>query len=154
MALLLTLNVLSGCGSIKPDFGIFLADTGTLILSELHIKSYNKDTHTLELNSKGIQQWNSFLTYEGIPKLANTLNGKEFILKLQGKEMYRGKFYSNVSSATYSGVVILDALMRLDSKNNTIRIDFGYPSPSFGTGIDPRNNQQVMDFFTKRGILK
>jgi hypothetical protein len=152
--LLLSLSVASGCMKPKPDFGIFMADTGTLVLSEQHIKTYYRDTHCLELNEKGIQQWNSFQTYPGIPKLADTVYGKEFIVKIHGKEMYRGKFYSNLSSATYSGVVILDSLMKLDSNNNTIRIDFGYPSTSFSSGTDPRNNPQVLDFFAKRGMLK
>ena len=53
----------------EPGFGIYLADTGELVLSEQHIKAYHRnvhltvseeeDTHAIELNQAGIEKWNS-----------------------------------------------------------------------------------------------
>lgn len=132
-------------------FGIFLVDSGELVLSEQHIKIYHKDTHEIELNEDGIEKWNSYMTYTTIPRLAEGLFGEDFFITIKGTEIYRGKFYSMVSSTSYPGVVILDTLFKLDSKNNVIRIDFGYPCcPS---GEDPRNNPDIFSFLEEQGLL-
>lgn len=136
------------------DFGIYLVDSGELVLSDQDIQAYYKDTHTIELNEKGIERWNSFQTYTGIPQLNDTLFSKDFVVKLEDREMYRGKFWSMASSASYSGIIIVESLFKLDSDNNAIRIEFGYPSPEFGVGQDPRDNPEIISFFEERGLLK
>ncbi len=151
LTLLLAFACLSACNN-EPGFGIYLVDSGELVLSEHHIKAYYKDSHTIELNEEGIEKWNSYMTYGGIPKLQETLYQDDFVVKLKGKEIYRGKFYSMVSSLSYSGVVILDALMKLDESHNTIVIDWGY-GPVLHTGEDPRNNQEVFDYLENKGLL-
>lgn len=150
------------CGD-GPCFGIYLVDSGELVLSEQHIKAYRREmyfyvddteTHVIELNEEGISRWNSYMTYESIPKLNETLYKKDFVLKIEGEEIYRGQFYSMVSSMSYDGVVIMDALVRLDNDNNAIRIDYGYPSPDFATGEDPRNIPEVIGFLEQSGLLR
>ena len=154
-ALLLSfVGILACCGGEEVGFGIYLIDNGELVLSEHHIEAYYGDTHTIELNEKGIRKWNSYMTWETTPKLADSLYSRDFVLKIDGEEIYRGKFYSMVSSATYPGVVIMDAIIELDNDNNTIRIEFGYPLPGFGTGEDPRNAPEVIDFLEKQGLLR
>ncbi|MFC1920886.1 hypothetical protein ACFLYQ_04085 [Chloroflexota bacterium] len=148
----------------EPGFGIYLVDTGELVLSEQHIKAYHRnvhltvdeeeDTHAIELNKAGIEQWNSFLNYEGIPQLKDTLFNRDFSFRIEEKEKYRGKFYSMVSSASYDGVVILDALFKLDKERNRIYISFGYPGSDFTSSKDPRNNPEIIDYFNKQGLLK
>ena len=145
----------------EPCFGIYLVDSRELVLSEHHIKAYRRDTqfygddtHVIELNEEGIQKWNSYMTWETIPKQADSLHSRDFVLKVEGKEIYQGKFYSGVSSASYPGVVIMDAVIELDNDHNTIRIEFGYPGSGFATGEDPRNSPEVIDFFEKQGLLK
>jgi hypothetical protein len=153
--LVLLTGVFTGCKNAETTgFNIILADTGAVVLSTQHIKSYDPTTYTLELNEKGIKQWNSYLTYTSIPKLADSLNGKDFSVQVNGKEMYRGEFLSNVVSSTRDGIVILDALMKLDDTNNTIRIGFGYPGDSYGKGEDPRNNPEIIKLFKEQGLLK
>jgi len=128
-ALILSLSSLIACNSGEDiGFGIYLIDSGELVLSEHHIEVYHKDTHTIELNEEGIGKWNSYMTYETIPKLKDTLFSRDFVLKIGGEEIYRGKFYSAASSTNYSGVVIMDALVSLNEVNNAIRIEFGYPT--------------------------
>ena len=39
------------------------------------------------------------MTYSTIPKLAETLYSEEFVIKVDGKEIYQSKFYSAASSA-------------------------------------------------------
>ena len=156
--LLTAVGMLPGCSSEDTDFSIRLTDSGEVVLTDKYFKSYDWQTHTIELTEKGIQRWNSYHTYETIPKLNQTLFGKEFVAKLGGKELYQGKLYSLASSASYSGVVILEALFKLDSdpntiSGNTIQIDFGYPVAGFGAGEDPRNNSELKEYLEKRGIL-
>lgn len=147
----------------EPGFGIYLVDSGELVLSEQHIKAYyrnvhlteaKEDTHAVELNQAGIEKWNSYMTYETIPKLKDTLFGRDFILKIAGKEIYRGKFYSWASSASYDGVVILDALLKLNEENNEILILYGYPWPLSDSEKDPRNSPEVINFLDKQDLLK
>jgi hypothetical protein len=117
-----------------PAFAIVLADTGEVLLTESDIASYNREDRTLELNNSGIGKWNTHLTYPDIPKLADSLYGREFILKVGGEEICRGKFWSGVSSASVNGVVIVDALFKLGADRNVIWIDSSYPG---GRALDP-----------------
>ena len=156
VALLLTSIIGSfGCdGDDEPDFGIYLVSNDELVLSEQHIKAYHQDTHTIELNAEGIEKWNSYMTYTTIPRLTDCLFSKDFALKVEGNEIYRGQFYSSASSISYPGVVIQDALFKLDDSRNTISIDFGFASPAESQQEDPRNNPQVLSFFEKAGLLQ
>jgi len=147
----------------EPGFGIYLVDNGELVLSEQHIKAYyrnihlteaEEDTHAIELNKAGIEKWNSYMDYEGIPKLQDTLFKRDFAVRIEGKEIYRGKFYSMVSSSTYDRVVILDALLKLDEDNNRIYISYGYPASLFASSEDPRNSPEIISFLDKEGLLK
>ncbi|UCH42460.1 MAG: hypothetical protein JSW16_06505 [Dehalococcoidales bacterium] len=147
----------------EPGFGIYLVDSGELVLSEQHIKAYyrnvhlteaEEDTHAIELNEAGIAKWNSYMDYEGIPKLQDTLYKRDFAVRIEGKEIYRGKFYSMVSSSTYDGVVILDALIKLAEDNNRIYISYGYPASLYASSEDPRNSPEIIDFMDNKGLLK
>jgi hypothetical protein len=161
-ALLLSLFSLLACDSGESTvfteedagFGIYLLDTGELVLSEDHVRAYYQDSHTIELNEEGIMKWNSYQTYTAEPKLKDTLFSRDFVLKIGEKEIYRGKFYSTVSSMSYDGVVIIDALFELDDEHNTIQIEFGYPWSHSNTEGDPRNSPEVISFFEGRGLLE
>ena len=145
-------------------FGIYLADSGELVLSERHIKAYRRgfhltvaeeDTHAIELNEEGIEKWNSYMTYETTPQLKDTLYKQDFVLKIEGEEIYRGKFYSMLSSSTYEGVVIIDALVELGDDRNEIWICSGYPPGLYpNPEQDSRNNHQVIDFLERAGLLE
>ena len=153
LTLLLTFACRSACSN-EPGFGIYLVDSGELVLSDQHIEAYYRDSHTIELNEAGIEKWNSYMTYGGEPKLQYTLYQEDFVVKIKGKEIYRGKFYSMFSSASYSGVAILESIIKLDENRNTIGIQHGYPTPTFASGEDPRNNQEVFDYLEGQGLLK
>ena len=122
-------------------FALILADTGEVLLTENDVAAYFSDNHTLTLYSSGIDKWNSHLTYRDIPKLAESLFKREFVIEVDGIEICRGKFWSGVSSASVDGVVILDSLFRLDPDRNSIWIESGYPAggpldPSVSSAID------------------
>jgi hypothetical protein len=152
LGLVLATGVFTGCNS-DDGFRIVLTETGEVVLSTEHIKSYDADTYTLELNGKGIERWNSFLDYTS-GSTSGSLYGKEFAVELNGQELYRGKFYSMISSATYDGVVILDAIMKRNAENDTLQIEFGYPNADFTTGEDPRDNARLLKYFKEQELLK
>lgn len=107
--------------------GIYLADTGELVLSDQEISAYRDGA--FELTEQGVTKWNSFhVTGADIPSLAASLYQRDFVMKIDEREICRGKFWSNLSSASYSGMVILDAVMPLDSSRNVLQIRSGYPA--------------------------
>ena len=46
----------------------------------------------------------------------------------------------------------MDTLFKLDSENDTIKIDIGFPY--FVNGDDPRDNPDILGFFEERGMLQ
>ena len=157
VVILSTIFSLTGCNkpgnTTEVNLGIYLLDSGELVISDLHIEKYIWDTHTIELNDEGIEKWNSFISYKGIPKLSDTLYKRDFVLKVDDKEVYRGTFYSMLSSTSYDGVVILDAIMKLDGERNTIKIAFGY-GPNLDSLNDPRNSLDMYDCLKEAGLLE
>jgi len=149
ISLVLSTFLLPACGGGEErGFGIFLVDTGELILSEKHIKAYHGGTHEIELNEEGMKKWNSYIPPDA--KLGGPYT-KDFVIKIGEEEIYRGKFWSLVSSSSYAGVVILDALGVFGNK---LLIEFGYPSSYNCTEKDPRDNPQIISYFEKQGLLK
>jgi hypothetical protein len=147
-----TLNM--SCESFKPaSFGIYLAETGELVLSQQHIDAYDGAGHVLVLNEQGITRWNSFQHYTGIPKLDECLYNKEFILKIDGQDAGRGKFYSAVSSAGYAGLALLDVLFPLDAAHNKLQLISGYPDFSLGTEYAGLGSA-LENVFQRLGLLK
>ena len=125
-------------------FALVLADSGEVLLTEIDVEAYHSDNGTLELNKSGIEKWNSHLTYQSVPKLADSLFSREFTIQIEGKEICRGKFWSNLSSASVSGVVILDSLFKLDTERNFIWLKSSYP---WDNALDPSINSEMARVF-------
>jgi len=144
VGLIVLLAYLPGCNLLKEDrFAIILADTGEILLTESDIAAYHSDG-TLDLNENGIKKWNTHLTYPG--KVPNgVLYSREFIIRIGAKEICRGKFWSNVSSASVDGIVILDSLFKLDDENHTIKIQATYP---WGEPLPDSISSELDRFFT------
>ena len=136
----------------KEGFVIYLAESGEIILTENEIEMYNSDENALELNEDGIKKWNAHLTYQDVPKLADSLFAHEFILEIEGKKICRGAFWSGASSTSFSGVVILDSLFKLDSSHNTLWIKSGYSSNN--KELELSVSSELYHFFDKRNLLK
>ena len=99
-ALVLICICLSACNNDeKTGFGLHLADSDELIFSEEHIVAYDWDSHTIELNNKGLEKWNSYIDDVDIPRLDTKFYKEGFVVKIKGEEIYRGQFTSIVSSA-------------------------------------------------------
>lgn len=121
-------------------FGIYLSESNELVVSDEDVVWYNKTSHEIRLTAGGVEK---------IRALRVPVAGIPFVIKIDGKEIYAGSFWTSVSSLNYSGIVV-DVLKIRD---DTIKIEKGYPSPEFFKGVDPRNSSEVFDYFQKIGKL-
>lgn len=146
----------SSVGSGK--FQITFQNSTEVILDDSHLELYevNNLEHILHLNSAGIAKIRSYIIWDSsyTPPFANpaALYKKNFSVKFDGKELYSGQFFSQISSATYNGFVILDVyqIMRSDS----LIIAMGYPAPSYYQGTDARNNTDLFNYLRALGKFK
>lgn len=140
----------------KTGFGIYLAETDELILSDEHIQSYNRIKHAIELNKAGIYRWDSYVFYDKStdppqPQLSGGLFGKEFKLNIDGEVIYRGKIWSAVSSGQCPGITIYDAM---GDHNGALLIGVDNNiGPSPVKKDDPRENQKLFSYFRGKGLL-
>ncbi|MEM2965137.1 MAG: hypothetical protein QXE22_06810 [Candidatus Bathyarchaeia archaeon] len=126
----------------KEQFGIYLLDINELVVSDNDIVSYNKTFHEIKLNEEGLTRMKTLDLYH-----------KTFVVKLDGKEIYRGAFWSGISSQSYSGIVMVDVVLIRNGMTDSIMIEKGYPSQDYFEGVDPRNSPEIFDYFEKVGKL-
>jgi hypothetical protein len=130
-------TIISSCArQQKTEFGIYLIDTGELLLSDRHIESFNLPDSAFVLNKAGVKQWNSFLTTP--TKLDDGLFAREFIIKIEDREICWGRIWSMLSSTLYEGTVLYGFLYF----NNTVRIESFYP------GSDVRLDSTILTELT------
>ena len=70
--------------------------------------------------------------------------GMPLVVKLSGREIYNGSFWSPISSAPPPGIAI-DTFLQ----DNTIKI----MKPGSLQGVDPRNNSGIFDHFKRAAKL-
>src|SRR3990172_8311413 len=87
----LLLSLLFVSCSQEGQFGVYLVDTGELVFSEKHVEVYDGATHSFTLNEKGLEQWNSFQTYQDMPQLDQTLTGRDFAIRINDELVCQGK---------------------------------------------------------------
>jgi hypothetical protein len=123
------------------DLGkVRLDDTPLIATSDLRV--YLKDRHEIELTPEA---------YERIGKLGVPTIGKPFVVCVDRRPVYWGAFWTPLSSATFSGVVIQ---LPLGAAGHTIRIELGYPSPQQFRGQDPRSAPEVLRALAEAGKLE
>jgi hypothetical protein len=131
----------------QKGFGIYLSENDELVISDKDIMFYNWTSHHIKLNGEGI---------DGVKKL--DLYHKSFVVKLNGKVMYNGSFWSDFDSMSYSGVAILDIITVQDGWTDTLRVEYSCVIPLSGSvqfceGVDPRNNSEIFDYFQNIGKI-
>ncbi len=112
------------------------------VIGMTDIITYNAQTHELKLTASA---------YEAISKLEVPVRGKSFVVCVDRNPVYWGAFWTPVSSIPFNGVTIWKPLSMGDT--HIIRLELGYPSPSFYGGEDPRNNPEVMKSLEQAGKL-
>ena len=112
------------------------------IISVQDIITYNAQTHEMKLTAAA---------FERICRLDVPVEGKSFLVCVDKRPIYRGAFWSPVSSISFDGVTIWKPYG--SEKSNIITLELGYPSSSFYQGEDPRNNAEIMKSLEKAGKL-
>ena len=152
--------ILSGCAASQDEgFAIYLTN-GDIpparmpVLSHVDIAEqpviamrdivmYNAKTHEITLISSA---------YERISKLEVPVGGKSFVVCVDRKPIYSGAFWTVASSVPFDGVTIMKPFSPQDAK--VIKLELGYPFPSFYRGEDPRANAEVMKSLEQAGKAK
>ena len=106
------------------------------------IITYNALTHEIELTADA---------FDRISNLEVPVSGKSFVVCVDRQPIYWGAFWTPISSISFEGVTIMKPLSTQDPE--VIKVDLGYPSPSFYRGEDPRNNTAVVKSLEKAGKL-
>jgi hypothetical protein len=148
LVVLLLGMIFCSCSLNDDDpFGIYLSDNGGLVIGFDDVAYYNSQEHTLELNKQGIARWNSFQNYTGPPKLSQSLYNRGFIIKVGGKEIARGTFWSNLSSMSLNGLAIMDSMFEMGPDHNKLQLISDYPGSSLGSEYRALD-QQLADIFS------
>jgi len=151
--------ILGGCTALKGEgFAIYLtkedippAQIEALnnidiadqpIISMGDIITYNAQTHELKLTGT---------SFKRISQLEVPIRGKSFLVCVDEKPKYWGAFWTPISSMSFDGVTIWKPLNSQDTK--VITLELGYPSSSFYSGEDPRNNAEIMKSLEQAGKL-
>jgi hypothetical protein len=119
-------------------FQIILMDTKKVALTDNDIIWYNKTGHTVKLTSRGVNK----LIELNIP-----LEGKMFVVEINGEKVYNGSFVNPISSIPPppSEVIIVNYIQ----EDGIIRIEKG----SNVKGFDPRENERIFEYFLKLNKL-
>ena len=112
------------------------------IISMRDIITYDAQAHELKLTN---------VASERISQLEVPVEGKSFMVCVDKRPIYWGAFWTPISSMSFDGITIWHSLS--SQEPNVIKIDLGYPSSSFFTGEDPRNNDEVIKSLEQDGKL-
>jgi len=112
------------------------------IISMEDIITYNAKTHELQLTDSA---------FERISQLEVPVRGKSFLVCVDKRPIYWGAFWTPLSSVSFDGVTIWKPPSSKELK--VITLELGYPSSSFYSGEDPRNNAEVMKALEQAGKL-
>jgi hypothetical protein len=115
---------------------------GQPVISSKDIVSYNIVTHEILLSADAFNR---------VSRLDVPTGGRSFVACVDRQPLYWGAFWTPISSQSFNGITIMKPLGSPD--RNVIQIEAGYPSSSFFSGEDPRNNLDVMRSLQQAGKL-
>jgi len=117
-----------------------IAEQPVIAMSD--IITYNANTHEITLTANA---------FDRISSLEVPVRGKSFVVCVDRKPIYRGAFWTPISSMSFGGVTIWKPLSSQGPK--VIKLELGYPSSSFYEGENPRNKAEVMESLEQAGKL-
>jgi len=112
------------------------------VISTEDIITYDAQIHEIKLTDEAFKR---------ISQLEVPVRGKSFLVCVDKAPVYWGAFWTPLSSLSFNGVTIRQPLMSIET--NMIKLELGYPSSSFYTGEDPRNDAEVMESLDQAGKL-
>ena len=116
-----------------------LAETPLIATDDM--RAYLRARHEIELTPEA---------YDRVRELAIPVGGRPFVVCVDGHPVYWGAFWTPLSSASFSGVVIMQPL---GAVGHTIGVELGYPSAQAFQGEDPRGAAEIMDALARAGKL-
>jgi hypothetical protein len=131
-----------------PEVDIRSGDGKVLIAAD-QIRSYEWTTHTLTLAPKVRDELVNRLRKERI------VSGIPFAVAVGGKDVYKGKFTTVVSSISFSTPIVVVDAQAVEPKlgADQIRIQLGYPTAEFFKGEDPRSDGRIREALKAAGKL-
>ena len=133
--------------SADSRLSIVLVENNETYFTDSDFEGYMPSSCEMLLNAEGIRKWNSYIPYNSnfsppIPVPGNHYQ-KEFVVKIDTTEIYRGVFTSLLSSTIFNSIVITDIIMEKDSSDNRFQIEY------YGDNhvTDSRNDERVLEFF-------
>lgn len=141
-------NTNSGQGA---QFAVYLADSKQMIFSDADIESYDATTHSFTFTKDGAEKMKS---YQPSLQIDTGLYQKSFIAELGNEEIYSGKFWTDLSSLSESGIIMSD-VVAVGPDYNTLTVSSSYPSEE----ISPKNramldDARIIEHFRKINKLK
>ena len=112
------------------------------IVSIQDIITYNAQSHEIVLTNEA---------FERISQLEVPITGKSFLVCVDKEPVYWGAFWTLISSISFDGVTIWKPFG--SQGPGVIALELGYPSSSFYSGEDPRNDTEVMKSLEQAGKL-
>jgi RNA polymerase sigma factor (sigma-70 family) len=132
-----------GPGQPEPASEVDIrSEDGKVLIGADQIQSYDWATHTLTLAPKAREELAAQLRRGERTAL---VTGVPFAVAVGGKNVYAGKFTTNLSSVTLPIPVIVVDAQDLEPAlgADRLRIQLGYPGPTFFKGEDPRGDLRV-----------
>ncbi|MFC1994843.1 hypothetical protein ACFLVK_00335 [Chloroflexota bacterium] len=112
------------------------------IVSIEDVITYNAQTHEIELTNTA---------FERISQLEVPVSGKSFLVYVNKEPVYWGAFWTPISSMSFDGVTIWKPLSSQELK--VVTFELGYPSSTFYSSEDPRNDVVIMKSLDQTGKL-
>jgi hypothetical protein len=112
------------------------------IISMEDVITYNAQTHELKLSAGA---------FERIYALDVPVRGRTFVVCIDRRPVYRGAFWTPVSSISFDGVTIWKPYGQQGAA--VVTLEAGYPAPSFYAGSDPRNSPEILNVLRHAGKL-
>ena len=112
------------------------------VISLVDIITYNAQTHEIMLTPSA---------FDRVSGLDVPVSGCSFVVCVDKEPLYWGAFWTPISSLSFDGVTIWEPLNTQVKK--VIVLELGYPSSSFYSGVDPRDNKKVLESLNKAGKL-
>ena len=112
------------------------------IISIEDVITYNAQTHEIKLTDTA---------FERISQLEVPVSGKSFLVCVDKRPVYWGAFWTPISSIPFDGVTIWKPFGSQEPE--VIALELGYPSSSFYSDEDPRNDVEIMKSLDQAGKL-
>jgi hypothetical protein len=125
---------------IEAPSRLNLADRPMISMED--VITYNAQTHELKLSAGA---------FERIHALDVPVRGRTFVVCIDRRPVYRGAFWTPVSSMSFDGVTIWKPYSQQGAA--VVTLEAGYPAPSFYAGSDPRNSPEILDVLRRDGKL-